>query len=147
MPKKKLRWTIWIWALAWLMVSCAGAAGKDPESIPQPSPAWGKLEQDKKALKEAIEAFYTKNYRAPANMKELMGAGDPMPDPWGTPYRYRLFNEMEAGQKGFEHEFISAGEDGTFGTADDIRFPEPDPNYRPSPIMKRITDEEPPPAK
>ena len=138
---------VWIGVLAlgWLMISCAGAAGRDPASIPQPHLVWEKLEGDKKALQQAIEAFYTKNYRAPANMQELIGSGEPFADPWGTPYRYRLFDEWEAGQKGLEHEFQSAGEDRTFGTADDIRFPEPDPNYRPSPMIRRNTDEEPPP--
>ncbi len=67
-------------------------------------------------LVKAIEYFIGSEGRTPADIKELSSSrllmGDPS-DGWGRPLKYERLSDSN-------YRLVSAGNDGAFGTADDI---------------------------
>jgi general secretion pathway protein G len=73
----------------------------------------GRYPNTEEGLQILIQNPRIRNWKGPY----LKSASIPM-DPWGNPYRYAYPSELTGSD--FLYDIVSAGQDGTFGTSDDV---------------------------
>jgi hypothetical protein len=119
---------------AWIALSMGVIAACGSKSDPAPAAERGSAHNHHDVAKMTVQKFAFEGFpmwsaahpdkACPdklADLSEYVGKGElsDLSDPWGHPYKSFCGQNLPAGARGFA--VMSAGEDGTEGTADDVK--------------------------